>query len=174
MAQPAAKLNREWPKIADQIAKFSIFEDFANRPDILKRFESILQPCEFPPDSTLMEDGTVGTKMYLLIRGQVAVFKKTPSGDQFLVAEFNENMNIFFGEAALLDNDTRSATIKTTSACECLSIDRQDFDSFSQEFPELALPVFKKIARVMMARLRKTNDDFFLIYSALVAEIRGR
>ncbi len=173
MSQAPVSLNPS-PHEEKSLGRFSIFEDFRNEPLVLQSIEKIMKPCEFNPDTEILKEGTTGSQMFLLIRGKVAVYKKTPSGDEFKVAELQDSMNIFFGEGALLDVDTRSATIKTVSHCECYSIDRTDFEKFSNEHPELALPVFKRIARAVMARFRKTNQDFLLIYNALVAEIRGQ
>lgn len=168
----------EKPKIAQpnqlNLARFSIFEDFKNDELVLAQFERILKPCSFGPGTIILEEGSAGSQMFLLIKGRVAVYKRTPSGDEYKVADLFDHMNIFFGEGAILDVDTRSATIKALSECDCYSIDRVDFETFSRLHPALALPVFKRIARAVMSRLRKTNQDFLLIYNALVAEIRGR
>jgi CRP-like cAMP-binding protein len=157
-----------------QLARFSIFEDFKNSPEVLARIERIMKPCQFEPGTYILQEGALGSHMFLLLRGRVAVLKRTPSGDEYKVADLHDHMNIFFGEGALLDIDARSASIKAITHCECYSIEREDFDKFSHENPELALPVFKRIARAVMSRFRKTNHEFLLIYNALVAEIRGR
>lgn len=156
------------------ITRFSIFEDFKNDPKILEKFENILKLCEFEPNTRILEEGTSGSEMFLLLKGQAAVYKKTPSGDEYKVAHLDESMNVIFGEGAILDVDTRSASIKAITHCQCYSINRNDFEVFSNKHPELALPVFKRIARAIMARFRKTNHDFLLVYNALVAEIRGQ
>jgi CRP/FNR family cyclic AMP-dependent transcriptional regulator len=173
MGIPQEKSHPEWHSHL-QIGRFSVFEEFKNQPEVLDHFLKIMSPCKFGPGTRILEEGTVGSEMYLLLRGRVAVFKKTASGDEYKVADLQDHMNIFFGEGALLDVDTRSATIQSVTDCECYSINREDFEAFSKEHPELALPVFKKIARAVMARFRKANQDFLLVYNALVAEIRGR
>lgn len=160
--------------MSQTLAQFSIFEDFKNDLETLEQFKKILRVCDFKPQTLILEEGTIGSEMYLLLKGQVAVFKKTPSGDEYRVAKLDETMNVFFGEGAILDVDTRSASIRSLTDCHCYSLSRQDFEEFSQKFPGLALPVFKRISRAVMARFRKTNHDFLLIYNALVAEIRGQ
>jgi len=160
--------------MSQNLARFNIFEDFKNKGDVLDQFEKILKPCEFAPDTIIIREGTSGSEMYLLMHGNAAVYKKTPSGDEYKVANLNDHMNVVFGEGALLDVDNRSATIKALTHCKCYSIDRADFETFSLNHPELALPVLRRIARSVMARFRKTNHDFLLVYNALVAEIRGR
>lgn len=160
--------------MSHNLARFNIFDNFKNQPEVLEKFEKILKPCEFMPDTVIIREGSAGSEMYLLMEGQAAVYKKTPSGDEYKVANLNDRMNVVFGEGALLDVDNRSATIKAITHCRCYSIDRVDFDKFSLQYPDLALPVFRKIARSVMERFRKANHDFLLVYNALVAEIRGR
>jgi CRP/FNR family cyclic AMP-dependent transcriptional regulator len=174
MGIKAIKFKHESHDIHNLLLRFSLFTDFQNAPEALDQLEKIFHPCEFKPGEEIIKEGTIGTQLFLLVSGKVAVFKKTPSGDEYKVADMSEEMNIFFGEGAILDNDNRSATIRSLSHCQCLSLDRSDFELFSKAHPELALPVFRQIARVTMARLRKTDEDFSLIYNALVSEIRGK
>lgn len=177
MAQPQKKLvmlpedTNETVKI---LARFNIFEDFKNSPEVLSEFANILSVKTFDPGAVIILEGETGSDLFILHRGKVGVFKKTPSGDEYKVADLADHMNVIFGEGAIIDVDTRSATIKSLSACECFVLDRDQFDKFSKEHPEWALPVFKKISKAVMGRLRKTSQDFTLVYNALVAEIKGR
>lgn len=155
------------------LSRFMIFEDFKGHPEILTEFHKIMKPKNFSPGTLIIKEGETGSEMYLLLAGKVGVFKKTPSGDEYKVADLSDKMNIVFGEGAIIDVDTRSATIKALTEVECYEINSVDFESFSKNHPEWALPVFRRIARAIMGRLRKTNQDFMLVYNALVAEIKG-
>lgn len=156
------------------LPRFNIFEDFKDQPEVLLEFAKILKVQSFDPGATIILEGQTGSELFILLGGKVGVFKRTPAGDEYKVADLTEHMNVIFGEGAIIDVDTRSATIKALSACECFVLDRADFDSFSKTHPQWALPVFKRIARAVMGRLRKTSQDFTLVYNALVAEIKGR
>jgi CRP-like cAMP-binding protein len=156
------------------LTRFNIFEDFKNSPEVLCEFAKILKVKTFGPGAIIILEGQTGSELFLLLKGKVGVFKKTPSGDEYKVADLSDHMNIVFGEGAIIDVDNRSATIKSLSACECFVMDREDFEKFSKDNPQWALPVFKKIAKAVMGRLRKTSQDFTLVYNTLVAEIKGR
>lgn len=160
-------------KGVETISRFMIFEDFKNHPEILTEFIKIMKVRNFDPGAVIIQEGVTGSEMYLLLKGKVGVFKKTPAGDEYKVADLADHMNIVFGEGALIDVDTRSATIKSLTTVECFEVDRNDFEEFSKKNPQWALPVFRRIARAIMGRLRKTNEDFMLVYNALVAEIKG-
>lgn len=177
MEQPRKQLVMQPEDFSETVSilkRFSIFEDFKNTPEVLDAFACILKAKKFEPGSVIILEGQAGSELFLLHRGKVGVFKKTPSGDEYKVADLSDHMNVIFGEGAIIDVDNRSATIKSLSHCECFVLDREDFDQFSKKHPEWALPVFKKIARAVMSRLRKTSQDFTLVYNALVAEIKGR
>ena len=80
---------------------------------------------------------------------------------------------VFFGEGALLEADSRSATIRADGPCTCLVLTRHSFYAFAKVHPQWALPIILRIARTVMDRLHKTNNDLMLLYHALVSEIRG-
>jgi CRP-like cAMP-binding protein len=158
---------------ASTLSRFKIFEDFNERPEVLEEFNKVMTLQEFAPNALIIKEGDTGTAMFFLLSGKVGVYRNTPAGDEFMVAELLSQMNVIFGEGALVDDDTRSATIKALTKVECLVLDRFGFDEFARKNPEWALPVFRRIARAVMGRLRKTNSDFLLLYNALVAEIKG-
>ncbi len=177
MAMPQktlAALPDEQNATVQILARFNLFEDFKNNPEVLLAFAKILKLKAFNPGATIILEGDTGSELFILYKGKVGVYKKTPSGDEYKVADLADHMNVVFGEGAIIDVDTRSATIKSLSACECFILDREDFDKFSKDHPQWALPLFKKIAKAVMGRLRKTSQDFTLVYNALVAEIKGR
>jgi len=73
---------------------------------------------------------------------------------------------LFLEEGGLLDADSRSATLKQTRPASALILDQTGFESFSIAYPQWALPVLMRIARAVMARLRKGNEDQMLLYNA--------
>lgn len=155
------------------LASFSVFEDYKKSPHALDNFFTFLKERHFAAGDQILKEGEMGSEMYFLISGRVGVFKVTPSGDEFIVAELGSEQRVIFGEGALIDIDKRSATIKAKTPCRTLYLERRVFDEFCDKQPEIALPFFKRIARLVMTRFRKTNQDFMLLYNALVEEIHG-
>jgi CRP-like cAMP-binding protein len=112
--------------------------------------------------------------MYFLMDGTASVYKCTTDGEPYKVAIIQGTQRAFFGEGGLLDLEARSATIRTETECRCLVLNGAEFAEFGRNYPQWALPVLNRIARAVMVRLRKTNNDLMLLYNALVAEIRGQ
>ena len=93
--------------------------------------------------------------------------------EAFPVALLDAGNHPFFGEAALLQNDVRSATIRCETDCRCLMLKRADFERFCQTYPQWALPIIRKIGCVILERLHLANNDIVLLYNALVNEVKG-
>ncbi|MDH5753085.1 MAG: cyclic nucleotide-binding domain-containing protein, partial [Deltaproteobacteria bacterium] len=79
----------------------------------------------------------------------------------------------FFGELALLDEDKRSATIRTATDTEMLVLTRADFIRMGNDYPEIGLLVTRSLASIICKRFRSTNNDVILLFEALVNEIRS-
>lgn len=154
------------------LKKVSLFSEIAHDDKAMTSLASFLTEKSFRPGSVIIEEGSVGDEMFLLVVGMASVYKHTPDGDEYPVAKLDSLNCPFFGEGSLIDSETRSATIKAVDECHCLCFSKQGFETFSKQNPEWALPVFRQIAKAVMTRLRKTSNDLLLMYNALVDEIR--
>jgi CRP-like cAMP-binding protein len=155
------------------LASVSLFEDLADRPQALELLSGLMQTKEFNAGEVIIQEGEIGSDLFVLIEGQASIFKSTLEGDSYKVAIITGEQHAFFGEGGLLDSDPRSATIRADGVCKCLVLGKAEFERFAGANPALALPVLSRIARAVLGRLRKTNSDLSLLYNALVAEIRG-
>lgn len=177
LRQPSERSHENRLQRADERAKLlsevSLFGDIKDSPGALEELARAMELRTFKPDECIIREGETGSEMFLLVEGQASVHKSTAEGDQYKVAILTAEKHPFFGEGGLLDSDARSATIKADSLCYCLVLKREAFDAFGHSRPEWALPILLRIARAVMVRLRKTNNDLTLLYNALVAEIRG-
>jgi CRP/FNR family cyclic AMP-dependent transcriptional regulator len=158
-------------QVVEKLKRISLFEKIKDRPDAMGRLAAIGRPRRFGANATIFLEGDKGSEMYIVLRGAVQILKKTRAGDDYTVAKLAAEMNIFFGELALIDDDTRSATVKATEETECLVISKTDFVRLGDEHPEIALPVTQAIARIISSRTRKTTQDMLTIFDALVNEV---
>lgn len=119
----------------------------------------------------IIEEGSLGSEMYILHSGEVEIRKITRAGDQYTVVQLNANLNVFFGELALIDNDRRSASVTARTESVVLRIAKKDFYELGNEWPHVALPIVRSIAQILGGRLRKTTSDMLTIFDALVQEL---
>lgn len=83
----------------------------------------------FAQDEQIIEQGANGNTFYILYEGEVAIVK-----DEAVVSMLSASVELgriqYFGEAALLDNEIRTATVKVVSdEAHTLAIDRETFES---------------------------------------------
>ncbi len=101
-------------------------------------------PQVFPPTRVIMKEGDAGVSMYVVIRGRVSISIKGAVVDRI-------GAGGTFGEMALVDKASRSATATAETECQLLTISRSDFLTLVKTKPGFAISLLKTIAD----RLRK-------------------
>lgn len=74
----------------------------------------------FPAEHVIFKEGDSGEIMYIIKRGQVQVLR-----DNAILAVLKDGA--FFGEMALVSEESRNATIKTVTDLEVLTLNKKDF-----------------------------------------------
>src|SRR5215470_7957799 len=67
------------------------------------------QIAEYPPGEIVVQEGDTANSMYVILDGQVRVYKCHEDAGEIDIARLDTGS--FFGELALLDQGTRSATV---------------------------------------------------------------
>ncbi len=164
-------------ELIEKLAKLEIFSDLdpsdAEHERLLKRVCDILEPVKFTSGEVIIQEGDVGDSLYILYEGTVQARKKTPNNDQFAVANLATEQNVFFGEVALVDKDTRSASIYALTDCQTLKLEGKDFKDLCDAEPLLGYNVMYRISRRIAGALRRSNKDLMLLYEALIDEVHG-
>lgn len=96
--------------------------------------KSILQSCK--ADEILIEQGEVGDKLYIIVKGKMLISVKDLNLGQ-------RKVNILgpgdiFGEIAILRKIPRTARVTSLTRCDYLTINAQDFFAAYQYFPAKA------------------------------------
>ena len=107
----------------------------------------------FPKNATVVEEGLPGDYMYVIRSGRAKVTKASEDGREKIM-NFLE-AGSFFGDMALLGDETRSASVKTLEESVLLALSRRDFIDLLRQSPDLALSVIEELAN----RLRETNEQ---------------
>jgi len=120
--------------------------------DHLLAIDEIMTRESYLPGEAIVREGDVGSKLYIVFRGCVAVRKRGTDANESELAQLSSGQ--LFGEMALFDNDRRSATVVAIVETELLSIDRDRFHSLAYQRPEIPM----QIAKVLAQRLRAANS----------------
>ena len=107
----------------------------------------------FPKNATVVEEGLPGDYMYVIREGRAKVTKASEDGREKIM-NFLE-AGAFFGDMALLGDETRSASVKTLEESVLLALSRRDFIDLLRQSPDLSLAVIEELAN----RLRETNEQ---------------
>lgn len=156
------------------LSKVVLFSDLREHPEAFATLYRMMKTKTFKKSETIIQEGDSGTEFFILVDGMAGVFKKTQDGDLYKVANLSGHAGTFFGESALLEADTRSATIRAETECRCLALESADFEKFCSTNPTWALPVLRRVAKAIMNRLKNMNNDLSLLYKALVDEFAAR
>jgi len=98
----------------------------------------------------LFNEGDEGEEMYIIRSGKVAIKKRVPHGE-VTVAMFEKGD--FFGEIAMLERITRTATAEMAEAGDLIVIDSETLSDMIKANPEIAVRMLRKYS----LRLRETT-----------------
>ena len=121
----------------------------------------------FEPGQIVFREGEPGRVLFVVMRGEFEVFKKSKTGVEARVALFGEKD--WFGEMSVLDVQPRSATVRALAHSFLLTITPEDLDRlYRKDVRGYALFILN-IARELSRRLRVADG----ILANLVTEVLG-
>lgn len=121
---------------------------FAQTPDaVLAEVAELLEEVGLDAEATVFRKGDPGDSLYLIVQGNVQV----EDGDKVLRQMGAREV---FGEMALLDNEPRSATIRTIEPAQLLRLSQSTFYELLADRPEIATGII----RVLMGYIRNLNQ----------------
>jgi CRP/FNR family cyclic AMP-dependent transcriptional regulator len=134
---------------------------------------------EFPVDALIIREGEPGDSLFIMQEGEVEITKQltltldedTPK-ERVMIRLKAEN-GVYFGEMALLENETRSATVTALSDCSVLELHRKDFLDLIEKNPAMGVKLLLRLAQVLSQHLRKTNQDVVKLTTALAISLGG-
>lgn len=122
-AAPPASLDVRTPLFADFSAEELV--------EVIKG----LRLRTFEPGEILVAEGEPGQSLFVLTRGHVRAFVRDAENRQVEVRQLEEGE--FFGEAAILTGQRRSATLTAAAPCETLELDRVTLDDIARRHPRV-------------------------------------
>ena len=152
----------------DMLGQSELFQGLDE--DELERVREIAHERFFIENEVIFSEGDEGDALYLILEGTVRVEKgeaglEESAGTMEVIAILRPG-NIF-GEIAIMDRDTRSATVAANEPVKALEIKRDDFEIILTVDTDLALKCYRNFIRVLCKRLRSTNESLTFARSLL-------
>jgi CRP/FNR family transcriptional regulator, cyclic AMP receptor protein len=126
-----------------------IFSDLTE--ETLEKIEKVGSKKVFKKNDVILMEDEVGTALFVIANGKVKVSRTSTDGREVILTILSESD--FFGEMAILDGQTRSATVVATEDSELFLIQRNDFLNLLKEYPEVSIALLQELTK----RLRATD-----------------
>ncbi len=136
----------------DLLSAIPLFEKLTSRE--LDAVQRLLHRRQYVAGESIFLQGEPGLGMYIIARGGVSI-QIEPSGRE-LVALCDGH---FFGEIALLNEVTRSASARAATDCTLLSLFQPDLLGLLDRNPRLGVKILVALARLVGLRLVDVNDE---------------
>ena len=89
----------------------------------------------YEADEIIFREGDKGDRLYIVVNGTIHIVRERPGQPTALVAELGPGD--CFGEMSLISDQPRNATVRTASAADLLTLDREAFHALFAHLPPL-------------------------------------
>jgi len=132
------------------LAHVGVFEALA--PDDLARVAEVAVPRRLDAGQVVFREGDTSDTCYIVQTGHCRAIREHPDGRAITLAQFGPGD--IFGELAMFDDETRSATIETIEAVDLIALLAADMRRLMREHSDIAVKLVISLGR----RLREANE----------------
>jgi CRP-like cAMP-binding protein len=155
LVSPTWQLRERMARAVDrrgELDRLDLFKELsaAGRDLLLTR----LDDESFAAGATMIRQGEVGERLYVIREGRVEVIRGEPGHASQRVAELGPGD--FFGEIALLISCPRTATVRALTPVRAWSLGGREFDDLLRHYLRMS-DVFEVAGRGRLAELQRTQ-----------------
>lgn len=125
------------------LACVPLFRNLTSRQ--LQNLAKLTVSREYPAGAYMITQGESGIGLFILVEGQADAVRAHTDGGRIVANTFRPQD--YFGELALLDEGTRTASVIATLPTRCLVLARWDFMSLLKNDNEMAVDILGEMAR---------------------------
>ena len=119
----------------------------------------------YPKNTVIINENDHADSLYLIESGRVKVYCSDKNGKEFIMNTLTTGDH--FGELALLDDDKRSASVRTMEKSNFCIIYKEDFNQVLTQQPNIAKTLIRNLTR----RVRKLTQD---VKALALQDVYGR
>lgn len=142
------------------------FTDF--KKGQMEELIKIIHNRQYQSGEYIFMQGDPGIALYIIREGSVDIEYLSDNGEKVVIASFGQGD--FFGELAMIDGDTRSASARTKAETKLSIIFKPDLDEFIHKYPKTGVKILSGISKIIVLRLRNLNQEYVSLiddYNAL-------
>jgi CRP/FNR family transcriptional regulator, cyclic AMP receptor protein len=146
-------------------------------PKELHQVAQVAVPRSYERGEVIFREGDAGDTCYVVKTGSVSVMREHQDGRVIALAELRPGQ--IFGELAMFDHETRSATVETLEPTTTVALLAADVQRILRAHPEIGV----KMLAALASRLRRANERLLQqsfqtvagrVASALLAQVIAR
>jgi CRP-like cAMP-binding protein len=122
----------------------------------------------FKPDEYVFYQNDPGLGLYIIREGEIEIEIETPSGRALILAALGPSD--FFGELALLEGETRTASARARREALTAVIFKPDLEEFIRRHPKTGVSILNGFLKIVIARLRALDQDYIKLYDTAVSD----
>jgi len=147
-------------ELHNTLVSIPIFKDLNRREVSL--IINLLHERNYVAGEYIFFQGDPGIGLYIIRNGTVDIKRNFDNKETISLAHLTNGD--FFGELALIDGDKRSASAVAYEDTKLLVIFKPDLDEILEKFPKTGVKILQGINQVVVARLRKLNEDIISLH----------
>lgn len=145
------------------IEQVELFQGLA--PQELEALTASSTTRSFPKNTVVIHENDPADSLFIIESGKVKVYCSDKNGKEFIMN--TEGPGDYFGELALLDDATRSASVRTVEKSSFSIIYKDDFNRVLDKYPNIS----RQLIRNLALRVRKLTAD---VKSLALQDVYGR
>jgi CRP/FNR family cyclic AMP-dependent transcriptional regulator len=156
------------------LANIRMFENL-NEDDRIA-LAKVVDELKVPVGHTLFQAGDPGDSLFIVRVGEIELFIKDTAGQRIVLT--TAQPGDMFGEVAMLDSGSRTATALALTDCEVLVLDRDDLILLFQRKPEAALHMLaalsgltRKADELLRTRVSRNVNEEMEVHSTTLLRI---
>ena len=145
------------------LEKVEIFEGLTQQELEALSASSVVR--SYPKNTVIINESDHADSLYIIESGKVKVYCSDKNGKEFIMNTLIAGD--YFGELALLDDDKRSASVRTMEKSSFCIIYKDDFNKVLEQQPNIAKTLIRNLTR----RVRKLTQD---VKALALQDVYGR
>lgn len=125
---------------------------------------TVLERRTYAQGQIVFEEGDESEELYVVAMGSASARLRLHGTDrQTRLITFSPGT--VFGELALLDQESRSATVEADENLVCYVLNRASFDKLTRQDPAIAIKLLTNLGRELASHLRRANRTIYQLAS---------